>query len=95
MALARQDRLPKKPGLGECLAGLRQRAFPALARTNRQAVEVYPGAYPRDAGAFDAVVCGTDVTRASRPGDFFEGGGGNRGPGALPGVEDSRNGSWA
>ncbi len=95
-ALARQDRLPKKPGLGECLAGLRQRGLPlALATsTNRQAVEVYLEHIPEMRGAFDAVVCGTDVTRGKPAPEIFLKAA--EGIGVAPerclGVEDSHNG---
>ncbi|NLV58555.1 MAG: HAD family phosphatase [Clostridiales bacterium] len=73
MALAREDRLPKKPGLGECLTGLQERSIPlALATsTPRYVVEVYLEHIPELRGAFAAVVCGTDVTQGKPAPDIF------------------------
>ena len=98
-ALARQDRIPKKPGLEECLAGLRGRGLPlALATsTPRKVVEIYLEHIPQMHGAFDAVVCGTDVAKGKPAPDIFLRAAEEIGvaPEHCLGVEDSHNGLLA
>lgn len=95
-ALANENRLPKKPGLAECLTGLRRRGIPlALATsTPRGVVETYLEHIPELREAFDAVVCGTDVERSKPAPDIFLRAAQRIGlaPERCLGVEDSRNG---
>ena len=95
-ALAKEDRIPKKPGVAECLAGLRRRGIPlALATsTPRALVETYLEHIPELRGAFDAVVCGTDVEHSKPAPDIFLRAAQRIGiaPERCLGVEDSRNG---
>lgn len=95
-ALGKENKTPKKPGLGECLAGLGQRGIPlALATSSpREVVEVYLAHIPEMRGAFHAVVCGTDVEHGKPAPDIFLLAARKLGivPERCLGVEDSRNG---
>lgn len=94
--MARQHKLPLKEGLAQCMEGLRKRGIRrALATsTGRAMVEVYLQCVPAFQGAFDAVVCGTDVAHSKPAPDIYLQAARELGvaPDACIGVEDSRNG---
>ena len=93
---AKAGTLPRKVGLAECIAGLKARGMRlALATSSdRELVEVYLKEIPEFHGAFDAVVCGTDIAHSKPEPDIYLLAAEKLGlsPDECIGVEDSRNG---
>lgn len=94
--VARRGELPVKPGVADCMAGLKARGLKrALATsTDRAVVEQYIAGTPELQGVFDEIVCGTDVKRSKPEPDIYLEAARRLGlpPGDCVGVEDSRNG---
>lgn len=94
--IAKAGQLPKKPGLDECMAGLKARGIKiALATsTQRPVVECYLNHTPVLRDCFDATVCGIEVPRGKPEPDIYLEAARQLGlsPQECIGVEDSRNG---
>lgn len=91
-----EGRMPLKPGMAECMAGLKARGIKiALATsTSRPSVEVYFEHIPEMRNVFDATVCGGEAGRSKPAPDIYLEAA--RRIGVLPenciGVEDSHAG---
>ncbi len=88
--------IPRKPGLMECLTGLKERGLKiALATsTKRPLVTEYFAAMPDIAACFDALVCGGEVPNGKPAPDIYVAAASAVGctPGECIGVEDSFSG---
>lgn len=69
----RANSLPRKPGLMECLTGLRKRDMRVALATStvRPLVEEYFAAMPDVAACFDGVICGGEVSRGKPAPDIY------------------------
>ena len=94
--LAEAGQLPRKPGLKECMQGLKARGMKiALATsTQRPVVECYLRNTPELKDVFDATVCGIEVPKGKPESDIYLEAARRVGlnPEECMGVEDSRNG---
>lgn len=96
MKIARRGETPLKPGLEECIRGLRSRGIKiALATSSeRYVVETYQRHLPAFDGIFDEMVCGMEVPNGKPAPDIYRLAAKKLGlsPEECAGVEDSRNG---
>lgn len=94
--IAKAGKLPRKPGLTECMQGLKARGIKiALATsTQRPVVECYLQNTPELADVFDATVCGIEVPNGKPAPDIYQEAARRVGltPEECVGIEDSRNG---
>lgn len=94
--LAEEGRLPRKPGLAQCMQGLKARGMKiALATsTRRPVVDCYLRNTPELCDVFDATVCGIEVPNGKPAPDIYLEAARRIGltPEECMGVEDSRNG---
>ena len=94
--IAKEGRLPRKPGLVECMQGLKARGIKiALATsTQRPVVECYLQNTPELRDVFDATVCGIEVPNGKPAPDIYQEAARRIGltPAECVGIEDSRNG---
>ena len=85
--------LPRKPGLTECLTGLKARGLRVVLVTStvRPLVMEYFAAMPDMAACFDALVCGGEVPRGKPAPDMYLAAASAVGcaPAECAGVEDS------
>ncbi len=92
-AYAQTKPLPYKPGLMDCLAGLRARGLRIALATStvRPLVEAYLAKMPEVAACLDAVMCGGEVPRGKPAPDIYLAAARAVGvqPGECLGVEDS------
>ncbi|MBQ8149603.1 MAG: HAD family phosphatase [Clostridia bacterium] len=96
LEIAKAGQLPRKPGLTECMEGLKSRGIKiALATsTQRPVVECYLSNTPELRDVFDATVCGIEVPNGKPAPDIYLEAARRIGltPAQCVGVEDSRNG---
>lgn len=94
--IAKAGQLPRKPGLTECMQGLKARGIKiALATsTQRPVVECYLSNTPELRDVFDATVCGIEVPNGKPAPDIYQEAARRIGltPSECVGIEDSRNG---